>query len=147
MDTLNPVFYSEEAVTLFAKRPPLLIRFGYLLICLFIFMLVMSGSMLNVPYVYKVRICEIENGCFLFEDKGLILNNKPFELVTLNGDMIEVDMYNTITLGDVGYIQFSLEGNQKLLIEDSTIYDVITTVSLIKCYSTYLLHGTQSSYK
>lgn len=77
----------------------------------------------------------------------LSLDKKPFKLVIKNGDEIEVNTYNTISIDNVAHIQFFLKGSQKLLIEDSSIYDVITNISLIKCYSTYLLHGTQSSSK
>lgn len=141
MDTLNHIFYSKEAIALFAKKPPLFIRFGYILIGFFIIILVVLGSMINVPYVHKVQICKTENGYFLFEDKGVLLNKKPFKLVNQKGDRIEVAIYNSISIDNVVYIQFALEESQKRFIEDSNIYDVITNISLIKCYSTYLLHG------
>lgn len=142
MDTLNHISYSKEAITLFAKKPPLLIRSGYILICLLIFILVASGSMLNVPYVYKVQIYRAENGCFQFENKGVILNKKPFKIVSQNGDRIEVNIYSSISIDNIAYIQFTLKESEKPFIEDSNIYDIITDISLIECYSTYLLHGT-----
>ncbi len=140
MDTLNHILYSKEAITLFEKKPPLLVRFGYILICLFIFILIVSSSLLNVPYVYKVQIYKTENGCFFRKEKGMILNNEAFKLVTQNGDRIEVNTYKSISIDNGVYINFILDESQRRLIENSNTCDVITYISLIKCYSTYLLH-------
>lgn len=141
MENSNDNFYSVEAITLFAEKPPLLIRWSCFLICIFIIILTISGSLINVPYIYKVQVHKIENNYFLFRNEKEIVNNKLFKIVTLDGEELEVKNISCIYVNSIAYIRFALNKKQKILIEDHGVYNIVVCISLIDCYLYYIFHG------
>lgn len=141
METLINDFYSNEALALFAKKPPLAIRWGCALICLFIIILTISSSLINVPYIYKIKILETEEKSFVFENEKTLISNEPFKILLESGEEIIIHTFCHIQINNIAYIQVVPDEHLKSLIKDRHKYQIIVDVSLLNSYLSYLFCG------
>lgn len=140
MNESNKTFYSHEAIKLFTKKPPLFIRFGYIFICLFVILLIVTGSWVYVPYSFTTNLQEQENASFIFEDKTKWTDHPSFEIITPGPRKIKITSYTRIRLDGKTYIRFSWPEDPRLLNGHDT-YQIVFHISLLKSYLNYLFHG------
>lgn len=144
MDNSKDIHFSEEAKRLFRTTPPLLIRSGNLLVCLFVSILVVAGFFMQVPYRYTTTIYRVDNGIFLIENRTKITNGQSFEIIRSDEKKITIRSYRFVCPDGIPYIQFTPESEDNLTLNDfgNTGECVVQySISLSNSYLDYLLHG------
>jgi hypothetical protein len=138
----NDFIYSKESLELFNKKPPHAIRYGFVIISLFIVSLIVSGYFIQIPHRTKVKMSEYSNNEYVFELKINEIKLNKFDIIINDTSIIKIRDCELILHKDRIYMKFELNNNQVNQLQKlNGIYEITYNTSLTAGYLNYILRG------